>query len=129
MNRTIGTVLQIIAVAMMLWLPVQSAHAALVQCDPSVIGSCDLCALLATIQSVVNFIISMAFVLLTLVIMIAGFQMYMSQGNPGAFSRSIQQIWNGVIGLVITLAAWVIVNTVLHFFAHGSVLFWNRISC
>ena len=121
--------MQLLAVAMMIWLPVQAAHAALVQCDPAVLGSCDLCALLATIQSVVNFIISMGFVVLTLVIMVAGFQLYMSQGNPGAFAKAMEQIWNGIIGLAITLAAWVIVNTLLHFFAHGSVLFWNQISC
>lgn len=129
MKRFAYALLHIIIIAAMIWLPVQGAHAALVQCDPSVMGACDLCALLATIQSVVNFIISMGFVVLTLVIMISGFQLYMSQGNPGAFAKAMSQVWNGVIGLAITLAAWVIVNTVLHFFAHGSVLFWNQISC
>ena len=129
MMKTLSRITQLLAVAMMIWLPVQAAHAALVQCDPAVLGSCDLCALLATIQSVVNFIISMGFVVLTLVIMVAGFQLYMSQGNPGAFAKAMEQIWNGIIGLAITLAAWVIVNTLLHFFAHGSVLFWNQISC
>ena len=129
MMHTFSKIMQILAVAAMIWLPVHAAQAALVQCDPSVIGSCDLCALLATIQSVVNFIISMGFIVLTLVIMLAGFQLYTSEGNAGAFSKAMGQIWNGVIGLAITLAAWVIVNTILHFFAHGSVLFWNQISC
>ena len=127
--RTTKKILEIISVLVMLWLPLHSASAALVQCNPAVLGSCNLCALLATIQAVVNFIISMGFVMVTLVAIFAGLSLYSSQGNPGAFSKAMGQLMNAAVGFAIMLSAWVIVNTVLHFFAKGSVLFWNNISC
>ncbi len=118
-----------IAILSFLFVPLHGASAALVQCNPAVIGSCNLCALLATVQAVVNFIIALGFIMVTLVTILAGLSLYASKGNPHAFGDAMKQLTNGVIGFAIMLSAWVILNTVLNFFAKGSVLFWNKISC
>jgi len=110
------------------------AFAALVTCDPALPagpGSCDLCALFETIQNVVNFLIGLAFSITNIMLVYGGIRMYFSGDNPGNRKTATNIVINAVIGLVIVLTSWVIINTIITFLAKpGSPpTFWTQLNC
>ena len=106
-----------------------------VQCDPTkTIGqadSCDLCALLATVQTIINSLIELAFVAAVGLIIYNGVMFYFSEGNPGKVQAILQNLMNVAIGIAIIIAAWMIINTLIRFFAGSSspLQFWNTLNC
>ncbi len=106
-----------------------------VQCNPRLTigqpGSCDLCALLATVQTVLNALIELVFVAAVGLIIYNGVLFYFSQGNPGKLQAIYQNLLNVGIGIAILLSAWVIINTLIRFFAgvDSPLLFWNTLNC
>ncbi len=110
-----------------------AASAALVQCTISGPDSalCGFCQLLATLQATLNFILGLAFLGAVILIAVNGIKMYFTGGNPGKVKEAFQNIIKVVVGLVIMISAWVIINTIMVFLARpGSPpTFWNNISC
>ena len=124
----------ILIIAISLLLNNGQAFAALVTCDPEKpagAGSCDLCALFQTIQNVVNFLIGAAFSMVTIMLMYGGISMYFSGSNPENTKKATKVLINAVIGLVIVLTSWVIINTIITFLAKpGSPpTFWTQLVC
>ncbi|KKU11162.1 MAG: hypothetical protein UX65_C0004G0058 [Parcubacteria group bacterium GW2011_GWB1_46_8] len=115
--------------------PVFAHGAGLVVCDPSIPipqpGSCDICALLKTIQKVFEWIIGLVFIGATGILVYNGVLFYSSQGNPGNVKKILDNIKNVVIGIIIVMASFIFVNTILNWFAApGSIpTFWNNIEC
>ncbi|MES2225181.1 MAG: pilin [Patescibacteria group bacterium] len=68
---------------------------------------------LQTLQNVVNDGISIAIVICVLWLALAGALFLMSAGNPGMREQGKTRIMNAVIGLVVILAAWLIVDFVM----------------
>jgi hypothetical protein len=75
-----------------------------------------------------------------IVIVIAGFKMVTAGGNVGQVSDAKSMITNTIVGFIILLAAWLIVDTVLKVFVSGSSNTtgaaripgfgpWNEIEC
>ena len=102
-------------------IPSFSLAAGIVTCgtreNPAMCTTCDF---LALIQNILTLIFKYSFVLGAIFIMIAGFNMMFSQGNEGKIKLAWKTITNVIIGIVIILAAWLIVNTILYYFAPGS---------
>lgn len=124
----------ILIIAISLLLNNGQAFAALVTCDPEKpagAGSCDLCALFQTIQNVVNFLIGAAFSMVTIMLIYGGISMYFSGGNPENTKKATKVLINAVIGLVIVLTSWMVINTIITFLAKpGSPpTFWTQIKC
>lgn len=57
--------------------------------------------------------------------------MMASAGNAGAVSQAKEMIVNTIVGFVILLAAWLIVDTIMKTFVNQAVLVgpWNQIQC
>ena len=124
----------VLIISIGLSLNYNQALAALVTCDPAKpagAGSCDLCALFETIQNVVNFLIELAFAVVIIMSIYGGIRMYFSGSNPSSRQAAIKVITNAIIGLVIVLTSWIIVNTIITFLAKpGSApTFWTKINC
>lgn len=121
----------LILVCAVAFAPIATHAAGLVKCDPSVIGSCDICALLRTIDGLVKTVLGLAFVGLTALTAFAAYKMAMSKGDPKAFKDAWDGILKGIIGIVIMFSAWLIIATVIRFFARADspIQFWNEIQC
>ncbi len=91
-------------------------------CDPSNTNSnadipdCDLNQLLLMGQNIVNFLISAAFIITVLFIVIGAFRMIVSGGNEKALSSAKANITSAIFGLVIVLVSWVVLNTAISVF-------------
>lgn len=109
------------------------ANAALVQCVINSPGGslCSLCQFLGTIKAVLDFIMGMAFLGAIILIAKSGLDMYFTAGNVGQVKNAMQNILKVVVGLIIMIAAWAVINTIIIFLASpGSPpYFWNNIDC
>jgi Type IV secretion system pilin len=73
----------------------------------------DYGCILQTIQHVINLGISFGVIILTLYIAYAGILYVTNPNSPGKRSEGNQKILNGVIGLVVILSSWLIVDFVM----------------
>lgn len=73
---------------------------------------CETCDLLVLAQNVLKFALKMAFLIIIGFIVYGGFRWIFSLGKEENLKAGQQIITNAIIGLVIILTAWIIVNTV-----------------
>jgi hypothetical protein len=122
---------KIILIMLAFALPL-SASAALVPCDA---GKCTFCDLLTMGQRILDFI--MKYVLATgatIFLMVGGFNMITAGGDPGKYKKGWDLIKSTLIGIVIALSAWLVVNTILNIVAVDETgqpmnLPWDKIDC
>jgi hypothetical protein len=121
-----------------LLVPTLAAHAAGFSGSivPSQCTNCpaDYGCVLQLIQSLMNFLVYFATIIMTLLFAMAGFEYMTSGGNPEKRSQANRRILNVFIGLIIVFAAWLIVDSVMKVLynpdaASGSVKFgpWNQL--
>lgn len=76
---------------------------------------CTLCDLLELAQRVLHFAIQMAFLIIVIFIVYGGFRWIFSVGKEENIREGQRIITNAIVGLIIILCAWLIVNTVFWF--------------
>lgn len=92
-----------------LWLPA-TASAQILACTGV---DCNFCSLVTTIDNIIDFVIQLAVVLATIMLAITGFKMVASKGNPGAMQAAKDLLMNICIGVLLILAAWTLVDTLM----------------
>jgi len=97
---------------LLLFTPLLTSAAGLVPCGGPGEQACTACHLLVLIQRVLDFALKMAFLVIVGFIVYGGFRWIFSLGKEENLKAGQQIITNAIIGLIIILAAWVIVNTV-----------------
>ncbi len=114
-------------------LPQFSSAEGLVKCDGPTCGTCELVAL---INDIVIFIISIATVIAIILFAYAGFLIFTSAGNMSQVKKGKDVFVNVLIGFMIMLSAWLIVDTVMKTFIasngnQGETIFgpWNTVDC
>jgi len=108
--------------ALLLFTPLLTSAAGLVPCgrevdDPETLDiyedqPCTTCDLLVLVQNVLEFALKMAFLIIIGFIVYGGFRWIFSLGKEENLKAGQQIITNAIIGLIIILTAWIIVNTV-----------------
>lgn len=104
----------------------EPGHNFLVPCNGP---DCTPCHVAQLAQGVLNFLIQVGVILAGIMIAWAGLQMAMAAGDTGKVSAARGVFTNVVIGLIITLAAWLIIDTVMKVFVNGAIGPWNEIQC
>jgi hypothetical protein len=105
----------------------------------NVTGSCNLCDALQVFKNIVNILFTIAIPLAVALIVYGGIRVMTSGGSEQNVSEAKNIITSALIGLVIALAAWVIVSVILSVIAQSSFptttggsinfMFWNDITC
>ncbi len=101
------------------------------------IRECTTCDLVALTQRIINFLIFAAVVIAVLLFVYAGFLMVSAGGNEGQLSTAKGIFWSVLIGIIIVLAAWLIVNVIMQVLyrepgtTDAGITFrpWNQIIC
>ncbi len=71
-------------------------------------------AVLSVVNNIIRLLITLAIVLVApIMIAIAGFRFVAGKGNPGTVTEARKMLTNTVIGIVIALAAWLIVDALI----------------
>lgn len=97
------------------FIAVAHAHAAgLVPCGGAGEPQCDFTQFMTLVNTVIQFILfDLAIPIAAIMFAYAGFLMLGSSGNPGSIAKAKNIFLNVGLGLVIALAAWLIVETIL----------------
>lgn len=88
---------------------------------------CGFGGVLAIVQNVVNFMIAIGVIIATLIMVWGGILYILSPANPENRSTANKMLINAVVGLMITLSAWLIVDFVMKTLYGGQFGPWNSI--
>jgi hypothetical protein len=114
--------------------------AQLAQCSGT---DCSACNVVHLANGFIKWLIGFTFILFTILLFVAGVRMVTSGGNSHAVEESKGSFVNAIIGLIIILSAWLIVDTIMRslvgtpghegqLISSGSAtgyLFWSEVSC
>ena len=99
----------------------------IVPCDGP---GCRACDFIQLGQNIINWFIKIAASTIALTFAWGGMKMVMSGGDTGAVSSARSIMTNSVIGLVILLGSWLIVNTILNLLVNEQNMGkWYEIQC
>lgn len=104
--------------------PDDRGPAGLVPCGDFGEKSCDVCQVENLARDALKLVIYAAIFLATLMIAYAGFKMITAQGDSGALTAAKEMLSMVVLGLVLVLGAWLIVDTLMRVFFQGGSS-WN----
>lgn len=92
---------------------------------------CQTCHVIVLGQNILNFFVTTMAIVIALVFAIGGFKMLMSAGSTEAVSSAKNMMTNSVIGFVIVLTAWIVIDTALKLFIGDDTLGrpWNEVQC
>jgi hypothetical protein len=80
-------------------------------------GGCDsICAVVELAQNVLNTAIFMAVVLSAILFAYAGFKLLTAGGNTEVYAQGKKVFGNVLIGLIIILAGWIVIDTLMKSF-------------
>lgn len=118
--------------------------AQLVPCD-GVVEKCQACHVVELGQKIIEFLVSIAAFLAVLLFAYAGFLMLTAAGNAGQIEKGKGVFTNVLVGIIIVLVGWLVVDTVMKWAFQGmgegdegSELYedtktdfgpWNQINC
>lgn len=99
--------------------------------NPDNYGACELVQLA---NNIISFGIALSSIIMTIILVYAGYLLVTSGGNAGTIKKAKGMFTNIVIGLLILLSSFLIVNTILIMLVGGSpsagkILQWNNIPC
>lgn len=90
---------------------------------------CNFCSAVQLVNNVIEFVIIVAIVIATIMLAVSGVQMVISRGNPGAWQKAKDHLINVCIGILLIMAAWMIVDTLMKLLISDDVTaefgFWN----
>lgn len=128
-STAIATLLGVLAFVMVAVAPVDAAGL-VASCDGP---TCSACHLVDMINRLIVWVIGILIVLFGLMLAYAGFNLVTSAGNPGALTAAKDMFVNVIIGLIIILASWLIVDTIIRGLgvtdARGGPFPWSRVEC
>ena len=104
--------LPVLALACLLSLPETAGAQGLVGniCDGPDCSSCDIVVIA---NNFIDWLIGAVMIVFAILMVIAGFGLVTSNGNPAALTAAKSKFTNALIGLVIVLSAWLIVDTMM----------------
>lgn len=82
-------------------------------------NSCRVCDLVSLINLIVKFFFGLVGLIFAILLMVSGFGLVTSGGNTSAVSAAKSKFQNAIIGLIIVMAAWLIVDTVMRGLLQG----------
>jgi len=91
--------------------------------------ACNFCAMLAMANNLINLLFQLLVIVAVILIVVAGFKLVTSAGNTQALESAKSMLTNVIIGFVIVMAAWLIVDTIFKMLVRdtGNFGVWNRL--
>ena len=116
---------QIYMLVVLFLFPALTKAAGLVSCEPKVVAGkivneCGFCQAGVLIKNVTDWLGMVSGFVVVLIIIYAGLKMVYSVGNVSAKTDARRLISTAVIGYMIVLGAWILVDTLLKFAIPGS---------
>ncbi len=88
---------------------------------------CNFCSFMAMVQNVINWLVGISVVIATIGLAIAGYKLVYSQGNASAVSYAKSLFFNIITGIILIMAAWFMIDTLLKLTTGDAFGMWNQI--
>jgi hypothetical protein len=98
-------------------------------------ADCNACHFIQMFNEIIFWIIAILFLVFAVILVIAGFKLVTSGGNQTARDDAKGKLVNALIGIIIVLAAWLIIDNLVRAVLPGKegVIegwgVWNKVSC
>lgn len=74
---------------------------------------CNFCSIVTLVQNIINWLFGFLTLVAVILLVVAGFKLVTSAGNPNAWETAKKMLTNVIIGFIIIMAAWLIVDTIM----------------
>jgi len=101
-------------------------EAGLVPCAP---GKCTWCDLMQLIKNVIDFLMYLVVPLSVVMIIVGGIMIMTAAGSTERVFKGRKIVTTAVVGLLIALLSWIIIDTIIKVIAGGSFGPWNKLNC
>lgn len=111
---------------------VNGAQPTLVSCIGTRAILCDLCALVTTVQNVINFMIGLSIPIAIGLFAWVGYLFFTSGGDPSVIAHAKRIFKTAFLGFIIAISAWLLVQTILNVLVSGPQYkgwSWNNLRC
>lgn len=110
--------------------PLTSLAAGLVPCGGVGQGACQTCHVVMLMDNVVDWLIAILSIVAAIIFIYAGARLVVSLGDTSAKEMAKRHISNVIIGYIILLACWILIDTVTKFLLNDQTYgTWNQIQC
>ena len=93
-------------------------------------GPCSLCDAMIVGRNIITFLFEFSMMLGTVMIAWGGIKLMIAGGDPGKITDAKKIMTSAILGIVIAVSAWTIVNTVLAALSPtGIAPPWSKITC
>jgi hypothetical protein len=92
-------------------------------------GGCTLCDGIKVTQNIIQMLFELAIPVATAMIAWGAFVFMTAGGSDERVKKGRQIMTSAVIGLVVVLGAWIIINTMLHLLTGQANFPWNTVRC
>lgn len=100
------------------------------KCGGTFEGDCDVCDVMQLVRNLINFAISFAAIVATLMFVYAGFLYFTASAKQDNIKKAHGIFWKVFLGFVFILAAWLIVDVVMKtMLGGGNFGPWNQLPC
>lgn len=113
-RKTLFLLIAILAVT-----PVVAAAAGLVPCGGPGEPACQMCYFVTLMDKIIGWLVAILSVIVSIVIVVAGLKMVTSSGNVSAKEDAKRLVTNAIIGFIIVLAAWLLVDIIMRMLLTG----------
>lgn len=76
-------------------------------------ASCSACDLVKLGNDILAWLIGLLFVIFAVMVALAGYGLATAGGNPQAKSEAKQKLTNAIVGIIVVLASWLLVDTIM----------------
>lgn len=95
---------------------------------------CNYCSFLQLVKNIIDFLLYLIFPVATLMVVVGGFFVLTTGGAPERAKRGRSIITAAIVGLVIALLAWLIIDTIIkviapNFQGASGLAPWNQLNC
>jgi hypothetical protein len=97
--------------------------------------NCSACDLVQMVNNIIKWLFGIVAIIFTVMMTIAGFGLVTSGGNEVALNNAKEKFKNLIIGLIIVMSAWLLVDTLMRGLLPGNsgqingTLFWADVEC
>jgi len=94
--------------------------------DGKIDKQCGMCDLIGLANNIIQFAIYLAVTAAAIMFIVAGLKYLTAGGDPAKISSAHKIFWNVIIGLVLVLTAWLIIELVMTTFLDTKFGSWNK---
>jgi hypothetical protein len=110
--------------------PGDEGTSGIVPCGDDPTNPCNACDLVSLAQETINFAVYFTIFVATLLFVYAGFKYITAGGDSGKIKEATKVFWSVLVGMVIVLTAWLVVDILMKTFLNqGNYGPWQEILC